>query len=81
MGLRLREGLNLAALAAKTGFGPALKVIAPFEEEGLLQCDGDWLTATRDGRLVLNALVEAIAAGLEERATSLEQPASADKLL
>jgi oxygen-independent coproporphyrinogen-3 oxidase len=81
MGLRLREGLNLAALATKTGFGPALKVIAPFEEEGLLQCDGDWLTATRDGRLVLNALVEAIAAGLEERATSLEQPASADKLL
>lgn len=75
MGLRLREGLNLATLAAKTGFGPALKIIAPLEEEGLLQRDGDWLRATRHGRLVLNALVEAVAVALEERA------ASADKLL
>ena len=57
------------ALLAKTGFGPTLEVVAPLEEEGLLKRDGDWLRATRQGRLVLNALVEAIAAGLEERAT------------
>ncbi len=69
MGLRLREGLDLSALSAKTGFGPALEVVAPLEEEGLLKRDGDWLRATGQGRLVLNALVEAIAAGLEERAT------------
>jgi putative oxygen-independent coproporphyrinogen III oxidase len=69
MGLRLREGLDLSAVLAKTGFGPALQVVTPLEEEGLLQRDGDWLRATRQGRLVLNALVEAIAAGLEERAT------------
>ena len=71
MGLRLREGLDLAALSAKTGFSPALQVIAPLEEEDLLRRDGDWLRATMQGRLVLNALVEAIAAGLEERASSL----------
>ncbi len=71
MGLRLREGLDLAALSAKTGFSPALQVIAPLEEEDLLRRDGDWLRATMQGRLVLNALVEAIAAGLEERAGSL----------
>lgn len=69
MGLRLREGLDLSALSAKTGFGPALEVVAPLEEEGLLKRDGDWLRATRQGRLVLNALVEAIATGLEESAT------------
>ena len=69
MELRLREGLDLSALSAKTGFGPALEVVAPLEEEGLLKRDGDWLRATGQGRLVLNALVEAIAAGLEERAT------------
>ena len=67
MGLRLREGLDLAALSSKTGFTPALQVIGPLEEEGLLQRVGDWLRATSQGRLVLNALVEAIAAGLEEK--------------
>lgn len=69
MGLRLREGLDLAALSAKTGFGPVLEVVTPLEEEGLLKRDGDWLSATGQGRLVLNVLVEAIAAGLEKRAT------------
>ena len=69
MGLRLREGVDLRNLVAKTGFSPTLEVVAPLEEEGLLKRDGDWLRATRQGRLVLNALVAAIAAGLEERAT------------
>jgi oxygen-independent coproporphyrinogen-3 oxidase len=69
MGLRLREGLDLSALSARTGFGPALDVVTSLEEEGLLERDGDWLRATRQGRLVLNALVEAVAAGLAESAT------------
>jgi oxygen-independent coproporphyrinogen-3 oxidase len=69
MGLRLREGLDLAALSAKTGFSAALEVVMPLEEEGLVKRDGDCLRVTRQGRLVLNALVEAIANGLEERAT------------
>ena len=46
MGLRLREGLDLGALAAKTGFSPAFRALAPLEDEGLLGRDGDWLRAT-----------------------------------
>jgi putative oxygen-independent coproporphyrinogen III oxidase len=76
MGLRLREGLDLAVLSAKTGFSPALQVIAPLEAEGLLQRDGDWLKTTMRGRLVLNALVEAIAAGLEETSLILSDSGS-----
>ncbi len=66
MGLRLREGLDLGRLAAKTGFGPAPQAIAALENERLLQRDGPRLKATPRGRLVLNAIVEAIAATLEE---------------
>ncbi len=69
MGLRLREGVDLRNLVAKTGFSPRLEVVAPLEEEGLFKRDGDWLSATRQGRLVLNALIAAVAAGLEERET------------
>jgi putative oxygen-independent coproporphyrinogen III oxidase len=76
MGLRLREGLKLAVLSAKTGFSPALQIIAPLEAEGLLQRDGDWLRTTMRGRLVLNALVEAIAAGLEETSLILSDSGS-----
>ena len=46
MGLRLREGLDLGALAAKTGFSPSFQAIAPLEDEGLLRRDGDRLSAT-----------------------------------
>ena len=46
MGLRLREGLDLGALSAKTGFSPAHQVIAPLEDEGLVERDGAWLRAT-----------------------------------
>lgn len=66
MGLRLREGLDVNRLAAQTGFRPAAQQIAPLDGEGLLHCDGDWLRPTHQGRLVLNALVEAVAAALEE---------------
>jgi oxygen-independent coproporphyrinogen-3 oxidase len=65
MGLRLHEGLDLRKLAANTGFRPAPQVIAPLKDDGLLERDGDRLKATRQGRLVLNALVETITAGLE----------------
>ncbi len=64
MGLRLREGLDLRRLAAQTGFSPALEDIAAFEGQGLLQRGGDWLKATPQGALVLNALIAAIASGL-----------------
>ena len=69
MGLRLSEGLDLGKLAVNTGFSPAPQAILPLEKEGLLQRDGPRLVSTPQGRLVLNAIVEAIAAALEETKT------------
>ncbi len=66
MGLRLREGIDLSRLAAKTGFGPAPQAIVALENERLLQRNGPRLKATPQGQLVLNAIVEAIATTLEE---------------
>ncbi len=66
MGLRLCEGLNVSRLVAQTGFCPAAQEIAMLEGEGLMHRDGDWLRPTPQGRLVLNALVEAVGAALKE---------------
>jgi len=73
MGLRLREGLDLGALAAKTGFSPSFQAIAPLEDEGLLRRDGDRLSATSEGKLVLDALVQAVAVALEARVLDAEE--------
>ena len=70
MGLRLREGIDVKRLAAQTGYRPAATDIAMLEGEGLLHRDGEWLSATPQGRLVLNALIEAVAASLEETRAS-----------
>jgi putative oxygen-independent coproporphyrinogen III oxidase len=66
MGLRLREGIDLRRLAAWTGLSPFSGDIAALEGEGLLRRDGDWLSATPSGMLVLNAVIETIASGLCE---------------
>ena len=68
MGLRLHEGLDLGRLFARTGFRPAPRPLAELEEDGLLECNGSRLSVTSKGRLVLNALIEAIAASLERSA-------------
>jgi putative oxygen-independent coproporphyrinogen III oxidase len=67
MGLRLREGLDLRELQARTGFGPSPQDVAALEQEGLIRHDGGRLSATRTGMLVANALIETIASGLQER--------------
>ena len=56
MGLRLSEGLSLSRWA---GFGtvPPEDRIAELTDMGLLVRDGDTLTATSDGRRVLNAVL------------------------
>ncbi len=64
MGLRLREGVDLAGIEKRTGFRPTLEQIAVLEAEGLVRHDGDRLAATPSGMLVLNALVEAVASSL-----------------
>lgn len=58
MGLRLAEGVDLQALAAR---GIAIELderkLAPLIDNGLLQRDGARLQATQAGRQVLNALL------------------------
>ena len=60
MNLRLREGVDLAAYEARWGTRPSNEKIAPLIAQGLLRQDGDILTATLPGRLVLNAVIGAL---------------------
>jgi putative oxygen-independent coproporphyrinogen III oxidase len=64
MGLRLREGVDQNSLQ-KTGYCIAGGEILALEAEGLLQRDGTRIWASDRGRLVLNAIVNTIAAGLQ----------------
>ncbi len=61
MNLRLSEGLDLAAYRARWNSAPDDGRIASLERDGLLVRDGDVLRATPRGRLVLNALIAALA--------------------
>jgi len=60
MNLRLREGIDLAAYQARWGNRPSPSKIAPLVEQGMLYQDGDVLSATPQGRLVLNAVIAAL---------------------
>jgi oxygen-independent coproporphyrinogen-3 oxidase len=57
MNLRLAEGLDLAAYAARWGTAPPARKIASLAAQGLLALHGDILTATPRGRLLLNAVI------------------------
>jgi len=60
MNLRLREGIDLAAYEARWNARPLPAKIAPLIEQGMLRQDGDVLSATSQGRLVLNAIIAAL---------------------
>jgi oxygen-independent coproporphyrinogen-3 oxidase len=60
MNLRLTEGVDLAAYEMRWGVRPDAKKIAALAEEGLLIQEDDILRATREGRLVLNAVLAAL---------------------
>ena len=66
MGLRLAEGLGVAELSARLGLTPDAIVdwdgVAKMEAQGMLTRDADRITTTRAGRLLLNAVLAAIAA-------------------
>ncbi len=64
MGLRLSEGLDTSRLRASTGYTLAPADVDRLEEEGLLARQGNSVSASRRGRLVLNAIVEMATAGL-----------------
>ena len=68
MGLRLSEGLDLAAFRRETGLSPKVAVLNDLAEQGLLMAGEDRITATRHGRMVLNRLVYEVSNGLERRA-------------
>lgn len=59
-GLRLTDGLDVAAVGARYGrdvraeYGSALE---PFVDAGLVQRDGDWLRLTRRGMLLANEVM------------------------
>ena len=64
MGLRLNEGLDLARFRTATGLAPKTDVLFDLASQGLLTVDGDRLTATRHGRMVLNRLVYEVSTAL-----------------
>ena len=66
MGLRLSEGMDVQSLADRTGYTIAADVRQLLERDGLLTSagPGGTLTATPQGRLLLNSLIAHLAAGL-----------------
>ena len=58
MNLRLSEGLDLAAYERRWGRGLDAAKIATLAEQGFLARDGEKLTATPAGRLLLNRVIE-----------------------
>jgi coproporphyrinogen III oxidase-like Fe-S oxidoreductase len=64
MGLRLSEGISAARFQARTGMALAdaiePDILARAIEAGYLVHDGERLTATREGRLRLDALLGAL---------------------
>jgi oxygen-independent coproporphyrinogen-3 oxidase len=65
MGLRIADGVPLADLKALARFDPA-----PFAEAGLVQLDGERVSATASGRRVLDRLTLELLSSLEHRAES-----------
>ena len=57
MNLRLAEGIDLAAYEARWGSRPSAQKIAALRSQGLLAQEGDILSATPKGRLLLNAVI------------------------
>jgi oxygen-independent coproporphyrinogen-3 oxidase len=60
MNLRLAEGLDLAAYERRWGAKPDAEKIAMMIAQGFLIRNGDVVTATPSGRLLLNRVIEAL---------------------
>ncbi|MBS0470017.1 MAG: coproporphyrinogen III oxidase [Proteobacteria bacterium] len=61
MNLRLAEGLDLAAYRVRWGFEPDADRMESLIADGLLARDGNRLTVTPRGRLLLNSVIAALA--------------------
>jgi putative oxygen-independent coproporphyrinogen III oxidase len=64
MGLRLVEGLDLAVLRRLGSVAPDAKTLKELAGHDLITVTGDRVHATRDGRLVLNAVVAELSQSL-----------------
>jgi putative oxygen-independent coproporphyrinogen III oxidase len=64
MGLRLAEGIELAAYQKRWNIAPAPSRIAELSNAGLITADSRCLRATARGRLVLNAVIAELADSL-----------------
>ncbi len=64
MGLRLAEGIDLAAYRERWNVAPSSSRIADLSADGLIAVDGTRLRATARGRLVLNAVIAQLADSL-----------------
>jgi putative oxygen-independent coproporphyrinogen III oxidase len=66
MGLRLTEGVDLRVMAAETGLKISPQTLAALQADGLIEPSPDGHTArtTPQGRLVLDALIQAFAEAL-----------------
>jgi len=60
MNLRLTEGIDLAAYRARWGTAPSEERIAALREDGLVAVNGERLSATPRGRLLLNRVIAAL---------------------
>jgi len=61
MNLRLNEGIDLALYRARWGQCPDVERMTALIEQGLLRLDGERLSATSRGRLLLNSVIAALA--------------------
>ena len=57
MNLRLAEGVDLAAYEKRWGARPEAAKITAMQEQGFVTLDNDTLTATPNGRLLLNRVI------------------------
>jgi putative oxygen-independent coproporphyrinogen III oxidase len=73
MGLRIREGVDLARLAGLTGRRPNARVLDDLEALGLAKAEksGQRIAATAQGRFLLNEVVRRLSQGLEPVAPTL----------
>lgn len=66
MGLRLREGLDLERLRRITGYSLAAREVTALQGDGHLEREDSRIYVSKQGRLVLNAIINALAATLEQ---------------
>lgn len=64
MGLRISEGISTNGFRELSGHALSLETIAHLTQDGLIIHDGDRITATQSGRLVLDSVSHALLAGL-----------------